>query len=91
MTAKERAYAKDWLPDGVAPRHFHRTAYCVARPADLCAVIVTPPDNPAHNAGQIITGLQLLRRPLMGEWVTLVYGATRAGGQWYVLPYMGAR
>lgn len=83
------------LPQGFEPIDVIPRAYCAAKPAPLCAVFVTPPDDyrthltknehiRACNAGQTIH--EGISAASVGDWMTLCYATCRSGGWWYAVP-----
>lgn len=83
------------LPDEVV--HIHPWAYCVARPALLCAVFVVPPQmntyvKRPYDSGTTVHFMteidgRYAKRVVVGKWYTVVYMRTQVMGTTVCLPF----
>lgn len=85
LIAEIKRKAKADNPDAQEVLHIHPRAYCVAKPADWCAVFVTCPCDSAPQIGHPRNKFQLIQdksaaEVQVGDWCWLAYISTATCG-----------
>lgn len=84
-----RAIAKTCKPGVIAVSHVFPRAYCVAKPAALCAVFAVPTQDRqplVHDKPCVVIQNGSAAGVCLGDWRSLAYVSTRTCGEPVVLP-----